>query len=65
MAVRWTARRKAAIIIAIRNGEISPTEARSQYDLSDEELASWMRDYDAHGARGLRALLVRHLSPQA
>ena len=60
--MRWTASRKAAIIVAIRNGEISAAEARSQYDLSDEELAAWMRDYDALGVRGLRSLLLRRPS---
>jgi transposase-like protein len=64
MVMRWTARRKAAVIIAIRNGEISLDEAKSQYGLSDEELAPWMRDYDTHGERRLRSLSVRHLSPQ-
>ena len=62
--MRWTARRKAEVIITIRNGEISLEEAKSRYGVSDDEIAAWMRDYDAHGERGLRSLLVRRLSPQ-
>lgn len=53
--MRWTPRRKAAIVVAIGGGEISVAEAKRRYDLSDEELAAWMRDYDAHGWPGLRS----------
>ena len=47
--MRWTARRKEGIIVAIENGVISPAEAQRQNGLSDEELAAWRR--------------VRHLWP--
>ncbi len=53
--MRWAPRRKAAIVVAIGSGEISVAEAQWRYDLSDEELAAWMRDYDAHGWPGLRS----------
>jgi hypothetical protein len=53
--MRWTPRRKAELVVAIGNGEISASEAKSQYYLSDEELQSWVRDYDAYGWPGLRS----------
>jgi Protein of unknown function (DUF1153) len=52
--VRWTARRKAAVIEAIRNGEISLPWALIEYDLTTEEIGEWMRLYDTHGLRALR-----------
>jgi hypothetical protein len=52
--VRWTPKRKAAVVAAIERGIISTTEARELHDLSEEELVAWMRDYAALGQAGLR-----------
>ncbi len=52
--MRWTPKRKAEIVVAINEGLITNAEANRYYGLSDEELAAWMRDYDAHGRAGLR-----------
>jgi hypothetical protein len=35
---RWTHRRKAAVVIAVRAGKITSSEARERYVLSLEEL---------------------------
>ena len=51
--MRWTAKRKAEIVVAIKDGEISTEEAKRRYEVSDDELAAWMRDYDLHGRPGL------------
>lgn len=51
--VRWTPRRKAAVVTAIRNGAISRYEARSRYRISAEELVAWERTFDRHGLAGL------------
>jgi transposase-like protein len=51
---RWTPRRKAAVILAIRERVISVQEACERYDLSAQELAEWERDLDRHGVAGLR-----------
>jgi transposase-like protein len=56
---RWTAQRKAAIILAIRKGSISAQEACAHYDLSPEELAEWERDLDRYGVPGLRTTRVQ------
>jgi hypothetical protein len=52
--VRWIARRKAAVIEAIRSGEISQAWALIEYDLSAEELDEWIKLYDTDGIRALR-----------
>ena len=51
--MRWTAKRKAEIVVAIRDGDMSTAEATKRYELSDEEVAAWMRDYAAFGKPGL------------
>jgi hypothetical protein len=56
---RWTPRRKAAVIAAIRGRIITVQEARERYGLSAEELAAWERDLDRFGVPGLRATRVQ------
>lgn len=56
---RWTARRKAAIVGAVIAGEITAASARAWYDLSDEELAEWMRAYMEHGEKALKTTHLR------
>jgi hypothetical protein len=51
---RWTAQRKAAVILAIRNKVISIWDACERYDLSAEELAQWERNLDLFGVSGLQ-----------
>ena len=52
---RWVVRRKAAVVAAVRNGDITVEEACRRYALSEEELQAWQRAFDADGLRGLRA----------
>lgn len=56
---RWTFRRKAAIVIAVANGEITRVEACRRYRLSAEEFLSWQQAFVAHGAGGLRVTRVQ------
>jgi Protein of unknown function (DUF1153) len=51
---RWMARRKAAVVLAVRRGLITQEEACRRYELSEEEFSSWQRSFDAHGVNGLR-----------
>jgi hypothetical protein len=51
---RWVARRKAAIVNAVRNGEMNIEDACRHYMLSAEEFAAWERAIEAHGVAGLR-----------
>jgi transposase-like protein len=50
---RWTARRKAALVEAVREGRVSRHLALKAHDLSEEELAAWERAWLAHGVAGL------------
>jgi transposase-like protein len=52
---RWVVRRKAAVLAAIRSGEITIEEACRRYGLSEEELLSWQRAFESNGLPGLRA----------
>jgi hypothetical protein len=55
---RWVPRRKAAVILAIRNRDITVWDACERYDLSAKELADWERDLDLYGIAGLRTTRV-------
>jgi transposase-like protein len=51
---RWSARRKAAIVNAVRDGSISLEEACRRYQLSAEEFLAWQRAIETHGVGALR-----------
>ena len=53
VVLRWTAKRKAEVLEAIRYGHLTPEEAMTRYRLSVEELAAWIRNYGAGGIKGL------------
>jgi hypothetical protein len=50
---RWTHKRKAAVVIAVRTGAITRSEASERYMLSHEELATWEEAFDRYGIDGL------------
>ena len=52
---RWTVRRKAAVIEAVRGGWVPIEEACRLYKLSVDEFLAWERDIDRHGMHGLRS----------
>jgi hypothetical protein len=52
---RWTIRRKAAVLEALRDSAITLEQASRRYALSVEELRAWERDFERHGLYGLRA----------
>jgi hypothetical protein len=41
---RWVARRKAAVVAAVRAGVITVDEACRRYQLSEEEFLAWQRE---------------------
>ena len=51
--IRWTARRKAAVVRATRAGVISCEDAYERYLLSPEELAAWEKAFERNGIHGL------------
>jgi hypothetical protein len=52
---RWTVRRKAAVVEAVRGGWVPIEEACRLYKLSVDEFLAWERDMDRHGIHGLRS----------
>ena len=56
---RWVARRKAAVVAAVRSGRITMEEALRRYQLSEEEFLSWQHTFDTHGLAGLRVTRVQ------
>jgi len=52
---RWTSRRKAAILVAVRAGVITREVACQRYLLSEKELAGWEVAFDRAGIPGLLA----------
>jgi len=52
---RWTVRRKAAVIEAVRGGWIPIEEACRLYNISVDEFLNWERDIDRNGVPGLRS----------
>jgi hypothetical protein len=70
---RWVARRKAAVIAAVRGGALDFEEACRRFELSAEEFHAWERGFESHGIAGLRitrlqiyrdaSLLTRRKSP--
>ena len=51
---RWTVRRKAAVIEAVRDGWVPIEEICRLYSISVDEFLAWERDIDRFGLHGLR-----------
>ncbi len=56
---RWVVRRKAAIVEAVKAGQLTAEEACRTYSLSIEEFHSWQRLIERHGTRGLRTTRLK------
>jgi hypothetical protein len=52
---RWTVRRKAAVVEAVRGGSLPIEHACTVYCLSIDEFLAWERDIDRNGIHGLRS----------
>jgi hypothetical protein len=57
---RWTVRRKAAVVAAVRAGVITLEESCRRYQHSGEEILAWQRAFEAYGLRGLCATRAQH-----
>jgi Protein of unknown function (DUF1153) len=55
---RWTFRRKAAVLQALRNGVLTFGQAVERYALTVEGIRAWERAFEREGVYGLRALRV-------
>ncbi len=61
--VRWNARRKAELLLAIRAELISLREAVALYKLSAEEIAGWLSLFERHGLDGLKTTRAQTYRP--
>ena len=57
---RWTIRRKAEVVAAIKGGLLTGDEACERYSLTFEELALWQTSVDRSGMQGLRVTRIQH-----
>jgi transposase-like protein len=60
---RWTFRRKAAVVSAVANGELTREEACRRYQLTEEEFVSWQQAFETHGLPGLRSTRLQQYRP--
>jgi len=51
---RWVASRKALVVKAVKFGLITAEEARTIYQLSEEELTAWTEAVETHGEAALK-----------
>lgn len=56
---RWTPRRKAEVVAAVRGGLLTFEEACSRYSLGMEELIGWQRAVNRSGIPGLRVTRIQ------
>ena len=52
---RWTATRKATVVIEIIKGRTTPSEVSRTYGLTVLEVEGWIADFVSAGTEGLRA----------
>ncbi|MBI2618158.1 DUF1153 domain-containing protein [Candidatus Kaiserbacteria bacterium] len=56
---RWTPNRKVIVILALKIGLLSPSEALARYGFSSEELLTWQRRFAMHGEDGLKTTRIK------
>jgi len=52
---RWTARRKADLVLEIIKGQKTLVDAAREYDLKQSEIQKWIEMFLEYGRQGLRA----------
>jgi hypothetical protein len=57
---RWTPRRKAEVVAAVRGGLFTVSESCDRYGISLEEFVGWQRSVERSGMLGLRVTRVQH-----
>lgn len=51
---RWTAQRKASLVIEVRMGELAVEDACAHYGVTLQELAAWSDAFESYGLEGLK-----------
>ena len=52
---RWSAREKAAVVVAVQSGTLARSQAYDRYMLSEEELSRWEEAFGQDDIAGLQA----------
>jgi transposase-like protein len=52
---RWTARRKAEVVLDIIKGKTTSAEVARSHDLTVSEIEQWMEDFTSMGTEALRS----------
>lgn len=52
---RWTARRKAVVVLDIIKGKTTATEVARSHDLTVSEVEQWLTDFTSMGTEALRS----------
>jgi transposase-like protein len=53
--LRWTAKRKAAIVLDLIRGKTTPADAARQHGLTVAEIEQWKEDFLMQGTEALRS----------
>lgn len=53
--LRWTAKRKAALVLDLIRGKTTAAEASRQHGLTVQEIESWREDFLAQGTEAMRS----------
>ena len=61
---RWVVRRKAAVVEAVKTGQLALEDACRVYGITAEELQGWQRLLENHGTRGLRVTRLKDYRAQ-
>jgi len=62
--IRWVARRKAEIVIAVNSGLLTLTEVSGRYAIAPEEFFCWKTDYESRGLMALQQSAVSRSTPR-
>jgi hypothetical protein len=62
-SIRWVARRKAELVVAVSGGLLTLDDACNRYGISLTEFLDWELKYARRGLKGLRTLSQRSMTP--
>lgn len=63
--VRWTPKRKAAVVLAVRQGLREKADMLALYNITAAEFDAWSADMDASGVAALRATRLQEYRAMA
>lgn len=61
---RWTPKRKAVVVEAVRDRALSESDVVRRLGVSPEELAAWQSQHEKHGVAGLAQSNLQAFAPE-